>query len=79
MESGILPALISFFLPGIGQAATDGRTPYKWVIVFVVYFIITFLIENYVSLYLGVFIGLIIRILLAYDAYAEIIDIDNIF
>ena len=25
MESGIIPAIISFFFPGIGQALTDGK------------------------------------------------------
>ena len=49
MESGMVPAIISFLLPGIGQAATDDKTTYKWVIVFTLYAIITSLIITFIS------------------------------
>ena len=79
MESGIVPAIISFILPGIGQAVTDNKTKYKWVIVFVVYALITALLITFISTFIGYIFGFIVSLLLAYDAYADIIDIDEIF
>ena len=45
MESGIIPAIISFILPGIGQALTDGKPTGKWIVVFIA-MIIVFLLLN---------------------------------
>lgn len=79
MESGMVPAIISFLLPGIGQAATVDKTTYKWVIVFTVYAILTSLIITFISTPIGYIFSIIVRITLAYDAYMDKIDIDSIF
>ena len=76
MESGTIPAIISFFLPGIGQALTDGKPTGKWIVVFIliliVYWILFFLLGTGI---LKTIINLIIRIVFAYDAYAYLIEI----
>lgn len=74
MDAGIIPAIISFFLPGIGQAATTGRPTAKWIVVF----IILLIINNLLNMYLGIagsVICSIISIVMAYDAYADKIQI----
>ena len=75
MESGTIPAIISFF-PGIGQALTDGKPTGKWIVVFIliliVYWILFFLLGTGI---LKTIINLIIRIVFAYDAYAYLIEI----
>ena len=76
MESGIIPAIISFFLPGIGQALTDGKPTGKWIVVFILVFIIYALLHWLLAdgiLY--TIIVLIISIIFAYDAYANLIEI----
>ena len=76
MESGIIPAIISFFLPGIGQALTDGKPTGKWIGVFILVFIIYALLHWLLAdgiLY--TIIALIISIFFAYDAYANLIEI----
>ena len=69
MESGTIPAIISFFFPGIGQALTDGKPTGKWIVVFIliliVYWILFFLLSTGI---LKTIINLIIRIVFAYDA-----------
>ncbi len=76
MESGIIPAIISFIFPGIGQALTDGKPTGKWIVVFIliliVYWILFFLLGTGI---LNTIINLIIRIVFAYDAYANLIEI----
>lgn len=74
MESGIIPAIISFFLPGIGQALTDGKPTGKWIIVFIIALIVIWLLVNFLGT-IGTILDLIISILFAYDAYANLIEI----
>ena len=74
MESGIIPAIISFFFPGIGQALTDGKPTGKWIAVFVIVIIVEILLSLFLGL-IGSVIGLIISIVFAYDAYANLIEI----
>lgn len=74
MDAGIIPAIISFFLPGLGQAVTTGRPTAKWIVVF----IILIIIESLLGMYLGIagsVISVIISIIMAYDAYADKIQI----
>ena len=55
MESGIIPAIISFIFPGIGQALTDGKPTGKWIVVFIliliVYWILFFLLGTGYTFY----------------------------
>ena len=76
MESGIIPAIISFILPGIGQALTDGKPTGKWIVVFIIVLIVEILLSflNRQPL-IGSVINLIISIVFAYDAYANLIEI----
>lgn len=74
MESGIIPAIISFFLPGIGQALTDGKPTGKWILIFIVVLIIEILLSQYLGL-IGTVINIIISLVFAYDAYANLIEI----
>lgn len=74
MESGIIPAIISFFFPGIGQALTDGKPTGKWIAVFVIVIIVEILLSLFLGL-IGSIIALIISIVFAYDAYANLIEI----
>ena len=74
MESGIIPAIISFFFPGIGQALTDGKPTGKWILLFIVIVIVEILLSLLLPL-IGTVIGIIINIVFAYDAYANLIEI----
>ena len=74
MESGIIPAIISFFFPGIGQALTDGKPTGKWIAVFIIVLIVEILLSFLLGL-IGSIIALIISIVFAYDAYANLIEI----
>ncbi len=74
MESGIIPAIISFFFPGIGQALTDGKPTGKWILIFIVVLIIEILLSQYLGL-IGTVINIIISLVFAYDAYANLIEI----
>ncbi len=74
MESGIIPAIISFFFPGIGQALTDGKPTGKWILIFIVVLIIEILLSQYLGL-IGNVINIIISLVFAYDAYANLIEI----
>ena len=76
MESGIIPAIISFILPGIGQALTDGKPTGKWIVVFIAMIIVFYLINMLLGAgIISIIITLIIRIVVAYDAYANLIEI----
>lgn len=76
MESGIIPAIISFILPGIGQALTDGKPTGKWIVVFIAMIIVFYLINMLLGAgIISIIITLIIRIVFAYDAYANLIEI----
>ena len=75
MESGIIPAIISFFLPGIGQALTDGKPTGKWIVVFIAMIIVFLLLNMLIGGTIYMIINLIIRIVFAYDAYANLIEI----
>ena len=75
MQSGIIPAIISFFLPGLGQAVTDGKPRLKWAAVFIVIYIIESLLLMFLGMTIGGIIGLIINLIFAYDAYANMIDL----
>ena len=74
MESGIIPAIISFFFLGIGQALTDGKPTGKWILIFIVVLIIEILLSQYLGL-IGTVINIIISLVFAYDAYANLIEI----
>ena len=75
MESGIIPAIISFFFPGIGQALTDGKPTGKWIAVFIAMIIVFLLLNMLIGGTIYMIINLIIRIVFAYDAYANLIEI----
>ena len=81
MQPGIIPAIISFFLPGLGQAITRGRSSAKWIIVFIVVLIIDYCLYLFVNAPLagpvtwGAIISIIIGIIFAYDAYTDIIQL----
>lgn len=75
MESGIIPAIISFILPGIGQALTDGKPTGKWIVVFLAMIIVFLLLNMLIGGTIYLIINLIIRIVFAYDAYANLIEI----
>ena len=75
MESGIIPAIISFILPGIGQALTDGKPTGKWIVVFIAMIIVFLLLNMLIGGTIYMIINLIIRIVFAYDAYANLIEI----
>ena len=75
MESGIIPAIISFFFPGIGQALTDGKPTGKWIVVFIAMIIVFLLLNMLIGGTIYMIINLIIRIVFAYDAYANLIEI----
>lgn len=74
MDAGIIPAIISFFFPGLGQALTTGRPTGKWAIIFIVLLVIEGLLGSYGG-NIGLIINLIISIVFAYDAYADKIQI----
>lgn len=74
MESGIIPAIISFFFPGIGQALTDGKPTGKWILIFIVILIIEILLSFLLGL-IGSVISIVISLVFAYDAYANLIEI----
>ena len=75
MESGIIPAIISFILPGIGQALTDGKPTGKWIVVFIAMIIVFLLLNMLIGGTIYMIINLIIIIVFAYDAYANLIEI----
>ena len=75
MESGIIPAIISFILPGIGQALTDGKPTGKWIVVFIAMIIVFLLLNMLIGCTIYMIINLIIRIVFAYDAYSNLIEI----
>ncbi|MBR0059543.1 MAG: hypothetical protein IJP99_09465 [Methanobrevibacter sp.] len=67
MANGILAAILSFFIPGLGQAyAGDIK---KGVIFFIVAFIIVLLAMFVFRMWFISIISLIISIYAAYDAY----------
>ncbi len=67
MANGILAAILSFFIPGLGQAyAGDIK---KGVIFFIVAFIIVLLAMFVFRMWFISIINLIISIYAAYDAY----------
>lgn len=80
MEPGIVPAIISFIFPGLGQAITTPEARIKWIIVFVLYsviFAVLFMISDR-SIFVSI-ISFILKLGFAYDAYANKIDINSVF
>ena len=67
MANGILAAILSFFIPGLGQAYTGDIK--KGVIFFIVAFIIVLLAMFVFRMWFISIISLIISIYAAYDAY----------
>ncbi|MDO5849423.1 MAG: hypothetical protein Q4P18_07800 [Methanobrevibacter sp.] len=71
MQPGIIPAIISFFFPGLGQAITTGRPTWKWIGIFIIIIIVDYLLQcGNIS-----WLGIIFNIVLAYDAYADKIQL----
>ncbi|MDO5849424.1 MAG: hypothetical protein Q4P18_07805 [Methanobrevibacter sp.] len=74
MKKGLLPAVVSFFFPGMGQAITEGRSTWKWVLIFIIFIIVRNIVGNFEFFYTksihgAVILSVIISIIFAYDAY----------
>lgn len=67
MVSQVVAAIISFFLPGIGQIVQGGDIK-KGAIMFIVAIILSWLLMNYLGT-IGSIIYLIYALYAAYDAY----------